>query len=99
MSPPRMLPSPSPVDARHRALPAIAEISADLADLVEGPTTTANSDVYSFPSTTAFFPGPPALEYSPTTTRRFRSCRSTGVRQPRRLNSTYLDLQDFRTHS
>ena len=79
-----------PVDTLHRALPAIAENSADLANLVEGPTTTANSGVYSFPGTTASFPGPPTPESSPTTIRQFRSRTSTGVRQPRGLSAPTL---------
>lgn len=61
-NPPQTIPKPSPVKARHHALPAIAEFSIDLAKLVEDPATTDDNGVYSFPGTTASLPGPSTID-------------------------------------
>ena len=46
------------LDTRHCAMPAIAEISADLANLVGDTPAAANSRIHSLPNSTATTPGP-----------------------------------------
>ena len=68
LSPSTTLPSASPLDARLCAMPAIAEISADLTNLVGDTPTAANSRIHSLPGSTATTPGPSTPASFPSST-------------------------------
>ena len=96
-SPSTTPPSAFPLDARHCAMPAIAEFSADLANLVGDIPTAANSRIHSLSGSTA----------TPRAIDRYivpafdTTIPSAHVRHPPtpRSNSTQFVLQHFWTHS
>ena len=79
-SPSTTLPPAPPLDARHCAMPAIAESSADLANIVGDMPTTANSRIHSLPGSTA----PPPLPHGHRPLHRFciRPTDPLGARPP-----------------
>lgn len=52
-SPSRTLPSASPVDARRRSLPFTANMSAEIVNLVSGPTSMSSSGINPLSGTTS----------------------------------------------
>ena len=77
-------------------MPAIADISADIANLVDDPTTTANSGVYFRHHCLLPRATDPRIfaHYDPTIPLAHVHWRPPAPQ----TNSTYVDLHDFRTH-
>ena len=75
-------------------MPAVAENSADVANLVDDTTTTANSDIHSHPCSTASNPGPSTPEFSPSPDQRFHQRTSSGVRRTCGITAHTLTSSD-----
>ena len=75
-------------------MPAIAEISADIANLVDDRTTSATSDMNSRPGSTASTSGPSSPEHSPSPDQRFHQRTSSGVRRPCGITGHTLTSSD-----
>ena len=92
----RALPQRSPrrPPSIHRTMPAVAENSAHIANLVDDTTTTANSDIHSHPCSTASNPGPSTPEFSPSPDQRFHQRTSSGVRRTCGITAHTLTSSD-----